>query len=459
MKTLFTLFLLFGVTFSLINVNITSPSSTTLSRCTEIANDGTSPWLYFVEQAGMIHAFPTTNWSIPPVMFFNITDRVSVGEDSGLFGLAFHPSYATNGYFFVYYSDTADSVVVSRFMAEFMPNSTFPSFRMANASTEIVLMRIPLNDINMGGKLAFYNGSLYISVGVDGMKVTDLGRSNNNYNGKILRINVDQISSNGNYSLPLDNPFYNNPNYLLEIWATGFRNPWKFSFDCANGWMYAADEGISSQEEVNLVRAGNNYGYPIYEGNLCVNSTFCNSTGLSFPIFTYNSTGSNAIIGGYVYRGTSLDSLFGWYIFGDFITGNLWALDVDTANNYTVQPLGTTLYPTISTFGRDIYGNIYFALYSNGTIYRIGNSGSLGSLDCRTRSARFATSSGTSSGSATGSFSSGSVSSGTGTQTSAALSTVTRTQTTRFTFTYEESAANRLDFVCVFSVLIAMIFF
>jgi len=419
-KSLLFVFLFFGVSSALIEMNFTTPFNTSLSQCTEIANDGTTPWLYFAQQGGIIEAMSVSNTSWNPLIFLDIRDRVFVGEETGLFGLAFHPNYASNGWFFVFYHTALESMTLSRFTA---PLSNGSSIRIANLTSEIVILKVPLLGGDMGGKLAFWNGSLYISTGVDGFNVTKNGLSTLNLNGKVLRIDVNNLDRDGSYSIPMSNPFVNNTNYLPEIWATGLRNPWKFSFDCANGVLYLADVGIDAQEEINIIRPGLNYGYPIMEGNLCVNTSDCNMTGLTAPFFAYNHTNtSRTIIGGYVYRASNYPNLLGYYIFGDFITGNIWALDVDgTSKNFT--QLSSQVFPTIDTFGQDIYGNIYFTQYAMGVVYRIGDAKGFGTQNCMKRNST-SSSNGSSNGSSTGSTS----------NQSGATTLTTDVATSRFTF-------------------------
>jgi hypothetical protein len=446
-KSLLFVFLLFGVSSALIEVNFTTPFNTSLSQCTEIANDGTTPWLYFAQQGGIIEAMNVLNTSWNPVIFLDIRDRAFVGADSGLFGLAFHPDYSSNGWFFVFYNTDLQTMTLSRFTAT---QSNGSPIRIANLTSEVVILKVPLLGENMGGKLAFWNGSLYISTGVDGLNVTKNGLSTLNLNGKVLRIDVNNLDRDGRYSIPMSNPFVNNTNYLPEIWAYGLRNPWKFSFDCATGNLYLADVGIDAQEEINIIRPGLNYGYPIMEGNLCINASNCNMTGLTAPFFAYNHTNtSRTIIGGYVYRSSLYPNLTGYYIFGDFITGNIYALDVDS-NSKNFQQLSSRVFPTVATFGQDIYGNIYFTQYAMGVVYKIGDSKELGMRNCMIRNST-SSSTGSSNGNSNGS-------NGSSNQSSGATTLTTNVPTSRFTFN-DENSANNFGFVMIFTLAVFLAFF
>jgi glucose/arabinose dehydrogenase len=218
------------------------------------------------------------------------------------------------------------------------------------------------------------DGYLYIGTG-DGGSGGDPGNHALNRKsmlGKILRLDVNTTTS-GNYGIPTDNPFSSNTEgYFPEIYAYGLRNPWKISFDTKTNLLFAADVGQNKREEINLITKGGNYGWRLKEGVDCYNpSANCNNAGLIEPIFDYaQSSGDRSITGGYVYNGTSIPSLVGKYIYGDYVSGRIWALkmngDKADGNQLLMSNAGS-----ISTFGQDAAGEIYFANYQNGKIMKL----------------------------------------------------------------------------------------
>jgi len=340
------------------------------------ANDDSNR-AFVVERAGIIKVLVNSNTTDTVDTFLDITTQVkSGGNEEGLLGLAFHPKYSSNGYFFVYYStDTPQRVVLSRFaVSETSPN-------LANISSEQVLLEIaqPYTNHN-GGQIAFGpDNYLYIGPGDGGSGGDPQGHAQNleSLLGKMLRIDVDTIV-NGSYTIPEDNPFYNNTdNYREEIFAYGLRNPWRFSFDFETSWLWVADVGQGDIEELDIVESGQNYGWNIKEGTACYNpSTGCNSTGLIDPIWEYDHSVGRSITGGFVYRGTNLTDHIGSYIYGDYIKGQIWSLEYDSIH----QTNNTLLFETglkISTFGLDENNEIYVADYVSGEIHKLKSSTSL----------------------------------------------------------------------------------
>ena len=187
-----------------------------------------------------------------------------------------------------------------------------------------------------------------------------------------MRIDVNNRSGNLNYSIPSDNPFKGNTNDLREeIYAFGLRNVWRFSFDRPTGKLWAADVGQNAWEEINIIENGKNYGWRIMEGNHCYNpATNCNTTNLTMPVWEYgrNDLGGYSITGGYVFRGTSASELNGKYIYGDFVSGNIWSLELTGSN--AVNNLLFSTNHSISTFGIDQNNELYFANYSTGRLYK-----------------------------------------------------------------------------------------
>lgn len=303
--------------------------------------------------------------------FLDISSIVSSGGERGLLSIAFHPNFKNNGYFYINYTDTIGNTVIARYSVSADPN-------VADSESALILLEIdqPYSNHN-GGQLQFGpDGYLYIGMGDGGSGGDPENRAQNlkTLLGKMLRIDVDGDTT---YAIPDNNPFVGNPNALDEIWASGFRNPWRFSFDRLNGNLFIADVGQNNWEELNHQQAtsigGENYGWRLMEGNHCFNpTTNCNDGSLTLPIIEYNHSVGCSITGGYRYRGSKNSALFGLYIYGDFCTGKIWgAIDDNNGNWISIELLDTDF--TISTFGEDENGEIYFAHYSdpNGAIYRI----------------------------------------------------------------------------------------
>jgi glucose/arabinose dehydrogenase len=352
------------------------------------AKDG-SDRLFVVEHQGIIKVFPNssniTNGEVST--FLNITSKVSYssGQEIGLLGLAFHPQFAVNGFVFIYYIDKPSNyrINVVRYTVNANPNQLDP-----NSETIIAQFTKNQSESNHnGGKIAFGpDGYLYISVG-DGGGAGDPQGNGQNLNtvfGSILRIDIDVNSNNplennpeqpnGNYKIPSDNPRVNQTG-LDEIYAWGIRNTWKFSFDTA-GRLWGADVGQGAYEEINLITNGGNYGWNRFEANANYRSitTLATSPDIK-PIFSYNhNAGDKSITGGYVYRGSLVSNyLKGNYIYGDFVTGKVWALSYDsTDSSATTELLFRTNGQSISTFGEDEAGELYFSGYgSNAKLYTL----------------------------------------------------------------------------------------
>jgi glucose/arabinose dehydrogenase len=317
------------------------------------AGDGTNR-LFIEEQIGVIRVLQP-GASVSSV-FLDIRSRVLASGDLGLLGLAFHPQFASNGRFFVYYTRSGDgAMVVSEFRVGANPNVA--------SSNENVLLAIPRPILpgHNGGMLAFgADGYLYISVG-DCSSANDPPNFAQNIEvlfGKILRIDVDRPDAAARrlYSSPPDNPYVGKAG-RDEIFAIGWRNPWRFSFDRSTHQLWVADVGQDSQEEVDApVVKGGNYGWRVYEGTDCTNNDpqSCDAKNYIAPMFAYPHTGGRcAITGGYVYRGTRNTLPPGTYVYGDFCTGEIFAWDG------TAQTVLLDTMMSISSFGEDEQGELY----------------------------------------------------------------------------------------------------
>ncbi len=343
----------------------------------QYANDGTNR-VFVVGQEGVIWVFNNSASTSVTTVFLNFTDRVRTSNEEGLLGLAFHPDFNDSRCFYVYYSaaDEPRRSVIARY------NVSLTDPNQADKESELVLLEIlqPYSNHN-GGQLAFgpEDGYLYIATGDGGSGGDPQGNAQNltNLLGSILRIDVDNPSNGKNYSIPVDNPVEGNlEGYREEIFAYGFRNPWRFSFDPEMGWLWAGDVGQSEREEINIVEKGKNYGWNIKEGSSCFNPpSGCNSTGLVDPIWEYDHSVGNAIIGGYIYRGEKFkDDLEGIYIYGDFGTGLIWGLSYNGTTPADVSVLDNSVLMDstlrINSFGVD-KDNEFYILSSDDNIYAI----------------------------------------------------------------------------------------
>jgi len=329
------------------------------------AGDGTNR-VFVVEQAGRIKVFENSSSATTVKTFLDISDRVISGGEEGLLGLTFHPDYENNGYFYVNYTASGPlRTVVSRFKVTSNPDSADK-----NSEFQIITYNQPYSNHNCGW-ISFRptDGYLYIGAG-DGGSGGDPGNRAQNiteYLGKILRIDVDGGSP---YAIPPTNPFYDSTNAQIkkEIYAWGFRNPWRDCFDPVTDWFWVADVGQNNWEEIDIVENGKNYGWRCYEGNHNYNTSGCNYPEYIFPIWEYSHSFGCSITGGYVYRGSGTPSLTGKYIYADYCSGIVWALEYDGINPATNTTL-LTAPSSVTSFGVDENNELYITSF-NGIIYR-----------------------------------------------------------------------------------------
>lgn len=336
------------------------------------AGDG-SDRIFVVEQRGVISVFVNDPAVDGKSNFLDISARVKdQGNEEGLLGLAFHPDYQSNGYFFVYYTAASPNrTVVSRFRVS--PSN----LNQADPNSELVILEFsqPFSNHN-GGQLAFGpDGFLYIASGDGGSggDPQNHGQRRETLLGAILRIDVDQQANGKNYGIPGDNPFAGNGSgHAEEIYAYGLRNPWRMSFDSETGTLWAADVGQNRFEEVNIIKNGGNYGWRTMEGFNCFNpATGCDQAGLEMPVWEYSQTnGDRSITGGFVYRGKEVDQLKGLYVYGDFVSRRIWALDFSNLQN----PKNTEIFRpdfAVASFGVDQDNELYICGF-DGKIYKFG---------------------------------------------------------------------------------------
>jgi glucose/arabinose dehydrogenase len=341
------------------------------------AGDGTSR-LFIVEQTGQIRIL--IGGTVLPTPFLDISDLVSCCGEQGLLGLAFHPDYTTNGFFYVDYTDVAGNTMVARYqVSESDPNVADP-----DSAQTVLTQDQPFSNHN-GGQLAFGpDGYLYIALGDGGSGGDPQGNGQNleTWLGKILRVDINGDDFPGdpdrNYAVPPDNPFVNTAG-LDEIWAYGVRNPWRCTFDRVTGDFFIADVGQGNWEEIDFQPAasagGENYGWNVLEGMHCFNDDppgicdeFLNG-GSTLPVLEYNHTLGCAVTGGYRYRGQLYPQLEGIYFYSDLCSGTIWgAIQVNgTWESEALLASGLA----VTTFGEDEEGEVYVADYNGGALYRI----------------------------------------------------------------------------------------
>lgn len=340
------------------------------------AFDGTNK-VYVIEQKGLIRVFDNVSATAQTTVFLDIDARVDAGGEMGLLGLAFHPNFETNGYFYVNYNRNSPSrqTVISRFKV----NS---GSQVADANSEKILLTFDQPYTNhKGGKLAFgSDGYLYIATGDGGSGGDPQNNAQNRKNllGKILRIDVN-VEERENYAIPKDNPYIGNTEgFKEEIYAYGLRNPWRFSFDSVTNNLWVGDVGQNEVEEIDVITKGGNYGWRIKEANDCFDATGnCNQSGLVAPVFSYKQgTDGRSVTGGVVYRGKKLPDLVGKYVFGDYVSGKLWSLKYDGAKA-TDSGDKIANVSGISAFGEDADKELYILNYGSGKIYKLEKKASV----------------------------------------------------------------------------------
>ncbi|MCB0761811.1 MAG: PQQ-dependent sugar dehydrogenase [Flavobacteriales bacterium] len=327
--------------------------------------------LFIVEQhTGRIKIYNSSG--VYQATFLDIGSQVTGGSEQGLLGLAFHPQYANNGKFYVNLTNNSGDTEIREYTVSADPNS-------ADASSAVLLLSIdqPFSNHN-GGHIAFGpDGYLYIGMGDGGSGGDPQNNAQNNASllGKMLRIGV---LGNGTYFIPGDNPFIGDVGTPDEIWATGLRNPWKFSFDREAGDLWIADVGQNAWEEVNFTPAsstgGENYGWRCYEGLHTYNTSGCAGAGTyTFPVDEYSHSGADgfcSITGGVVYRGSMFESFVGTYFFTDYCDGRIYAYQSDGGGGFTEIIANTNGNFGYVAFGEDSGGEVFIADIG-GTIYRL----------------------------------------------------------------------------------------
>jgi len=323
--------------------------------------------LAVVEQAGRVKVFENSSNASEPEIILDVSDTILFRREQGLLGMAFDPDFSQNRYVYINYSmQNPRRNVVSRMIWDPVTD------QLLRQSEQIIIeFEQPYANHN-GGMLAFGpDGYLYIGVGDGGSSGDPLSHGQNRTTllGSILRLDVHPENSEARYAIPASNPFANSSCCRAEIYAFGWRNPYRFSFDRVTGDLWAADVGQNKIEEINTVVAGGNYGWNRFEGSeeyeLQQNDS---EREYIRPVFEYDHRFGSSITGGYVYRGGALSELLGRYLYADYVSGSVWALgqnnDGDTRNTL----LGSVLNPT--SFGESNDGELFVVTHNTG-LYKI----------------------------------------------------------------------------------------
>jgi uncharacterized repeat protein (TIGR03806 family) len=334
---------------------------------------GDSSHWYVVQQTGQVVRFVNAFGASAVSSFIDINDgRLVYGGEMGLLGMAFHPDFTRNGYVYLSYTSD-DGGRVSR-ISRFSLDATG---RALDPASELIILGVaqPYTNHN-GGQITFGpDNYLYIGLG-DGGSGGDPHRHGQNTStllGSMLRIDVGDGSSSS-YATPADNPFIISGG-RAEIFAYGLRNPWRWSFDRLTGELWLGDVGQDNYEEIDIVTRGGNFGWNTMEGTHCYNAASCDQTGLSLPVAEYDHTQGFAVTGGYVYRGRDIDFLQGLYLYADFSTGRIWALQQTGQNQYaSTELLDTPL--NIASFAEDHDGELYVVDLGGGILKIAGDSSS-----------------------------------------------------------------------------------
>lgn len=321
--------------------------------------------LFVVERSGTIRIIKNGKRISRPFLSLS---NVSMANQGGLFSMAFHPNYASNGRFYVYFTNTAGDLKLREYRVSSRPNRA----RSGSGRTLITIPKPPGD--HYGGQVTFGpDGYLYLAFGDGGglQVFVQNAQDPGTLLGKMIRIDVDGGSP---YGIPSDNPYRDDPDVRDEIWAFGLRNPWRYGFDPVTRDLYVADVGQAGWEEVNVAfaNAGSlNYGWPMMEGSSCFDPPVgCDASGLTLPVFEYDHSEGCSITGGTVYRGRAMPSFDGVYFYSDFCAGGLrsFRLVAGSAADHRQWDVGDV--GGVYSFGQDAAGELYL-LSRNGTIYRL----------------------------------------------------------------------------------------
>lgn len=347
--------------------------------------DGDAERVFVVEQRGIVRVIKSG--TLLPTAFLDIRSKTFGTDERGLLGLAFHPQYARNGHFFVYYTDRSSRSVLERYTV-----STSNPDRADPSSAKLILgpLAQPFTNHNGGSLLFGPKGYLHLALGDGGGSTGDPGcraQNGREFLGKMLRLDIDTAAP---YAIPPDNPFRNNNAVRDEIVHLGLRNPWRCSFDRVTGDLYLADVGGWAREEVSFAKNGQlglNFGWKIMEGDTCfgrsgcpTNLPACKAAAYTAPIHAYNDPAQRSVTGGFVYRGCAIPDLKGTYFFADYAKRVIWSFRYeqgkvrdfrDRTAELVPQNTSTRRVDSVSSFGEDDDGEIYICDYFDGEIWKI----------------------------------------------------------------------------------------
>jgi glucose/arabinose dehydrogenase len=335
-------------------------------------SDGTGR-LFVTERGGRVWIVQDGQRS--ETTFLDIANRIVAGGEQGLLGFAFHPAFPEDPRFFIYYTDKErDQVVAERRVDPADPDRADPGYER-----ELLRMDDFAANHNGGGLGFGPDGYLYIATG-DGGGAGDpqgTGQRLDTHLAKILRIDVGAPADGAAYGIPDDNPFVDEDGALPEIWHTGLRNPWRFSFDRETGDLWIGDVGQGAWEEIDVARGGAggvNFGWSVTEGRHCFRSDDCSAEGMTPPVTEYGHDLGCSVTGGVVYRGAEFPDLRGAYLFADYCTGVMWAIDA-TADQVPEPTVVLETGRSISSFGEDENGEVYVTDLGGELLRVVGTSG------------------------------------------------------------------------------------
>lgn len=339
------------------------------------AGDGSNR-LFAAQRPGTISVIFDRSTTPRVATFLNIASQVDTRTEGGLLGLAFDPQFASNGHFYVLYATATGGNLRAR-LSRFSVSTA--GANSADPSSERVLLEVPQGGFHYGGWIGFGpDGMLYISRGDNGDR--DEVQNPAGLYGKVLRVRVNNAVNPPRLEVPADNPTFGTTPRSF-VWAMGLRNPWRCSFDRANGNLWCGDVGEGAIEEINLIRRAGNYGWPIYEGDRLSPFAPANPppySGFTPATYQYGRDDGNSVIGGYVYRGPTLTGMTGRYLYVDFNRPELFAIQTDSSGNFIARTVAAdNLSTNVQTLGEDQAGEVYAAAFA-GTIFRFEASGSTG---------------------------------------------------------------------------------
>ena len=337
---------------------------------------GDSNRWFVPEKRGRILVFANNPASSATSLFLDITDRVNASGEGGLLGLAFHPDFPMTPEVFVSYTRSGSGTPLVSHVSRFFSTDNGQTI---NPNVEEVILSLPQEQANHnGGNVHFGpDGLLYVGFGDSGGSGDPRGyaQDTSNLHGTIVRVDVE---GGAPYAIPAGNPFETNAVCVdgfgiapcPEIFAWGLRNPWRFSFDAVTGTLWAGDVGQGDWEEIDVIEAGSNYGWNAREGAHCYPpGTSCDTAGFTDPVTEYDHSAGSSVTGGYVYRGAAIPDLVGWYLFGDFVSGRLFAIPGDSRPGVEPETLAETGLNIVS-FAEDTDGELYVVDFV-GTIHEV----------------------------------------------------------------------------------------